>query len=140
MKIKQLTLWEAEFIAHSTASEMMQYDETMPPFSTRTPGRLESCLATPFQTFAGRPLYRFFYQRLAILFYLVIKNHPFKNGNKRMAVMLSFVFLFDNGKWIDIDPDSLYKLANGVAKSNPKDKEKVLNMLSKFFNENIVSV
>lgn len=138
MKIKQLTLWEAEFIAHSTASELMEYDEPLPPFGIRYPGKLESCLATPFQTFSGKPLYRYLYMRVAVLFYLVIKNHPFENGNKRMAVMLVFVFLFDNKKWVDVNPDSLYRLASGVAESSPKNKAAVMDVLEKFFKDNIV--
>ena len=45
--------------------------------------RLESVVATPQQTMFGEDLYPDLFSKAAILIYLLIKNHPFVDGNKR---------------------------------------------------------
>lgn len=138
MKIRQLTLLEAEFIAHELAKRIMNYDEPMPDFYTRYPGKLESCLTQPFQTFSGRYLYYRLTHRAAVLFYLVTKNHPFANGNKRMAVTLTLAFLFINNKWINVPPKALYDVACKVAESSPSEQDDVISALTSFFNKFVV--
>ncbi len=139
MTIRQLTLQEAEFIAHALALELMNSDsEPIPPFSTRLPGKLESSLAQPFQTFDGKFLYRTFVERAAILFYLIAKNHCFENGNKRMAVTLTALFCFVNKRWLDVSPQGLYKIACDVAESDPKDMQSMYQSLIRFFKNHLI--
>lgn len=135
--MKQLSLAEAEYVAHALAKELMDFDEPLPPFTTRYPGRLESCLAQPFTTYGGDDLYKSPHEKAALLFYLVIKNHPFENGNKRMAVTLTLVFLYKNSAWIDASPDDLYKIACSVAESSPDRKDYVLKVLTDFIHTNL---
>lgn len=116
--MQPITIDEAEYVAHSLVREMMDYGEPMGDFETRYPNKLESCLEQPFATFDGKEFYPSMLDKTVALFYLVIKNHPFENGNKRMAVMLMLYFLFKNGKFTTIHPDGLYELALIVAKSN----------------------
>jgi death-on-curing protein len=135
---RPLTLAEVEFIAHAAASELMNYiDEPIPPFSTRSPNILESCLAEPFQTFDGKELHAEFTKKAALQFYLLIKNHPFQNGNKRMAVVITSVFCFINKRWLDIPPKTLYEIACHVAESKPADKDGVLYALEQTFMKHI---
>ena len=97
--MKQITIAEVEQIAHKLAKEQMSWDEPIPEFGTRYPGVLESCLANVYQTYAKRELYPSLIDKAGILFYLMIKNHPFLNGNKRIAVTTLLVFLsFNNNK------------------------------------------
>ena len=92
--IKSLRLAEVEYVAFRIAQKYMDYNEPIPKFSSRYPRILESCLATPFQKFSKRELYRGLENKAAILFYLLIKNHPFQNGNKRIAMTsLHFILL-----------------------------------------------
>jgi|AntRauTorckE6833_2_1112554.scaffolds.fasta_scaffold02037_1 death-on-curing protein len=135
MTIRPLTLIEAEYIAHSLALELMNSDdEPIPPFSTRAPGKLESCLAEPFQTFDDKYLHRTFAERAAVLFYLVTKNRCFSNGNKRMAVTLTVLFFYINRRWLSVDPLELYKVACHVAKSKPGERQAVHKAFTAFFN------
>src|SRR3989337_945022 len=115
--MKSVTLKEAEYIAFKLAREKLSFDEPIPDFSTRFPNVLESCLATPFQAFSGKSLYPTLVSRAAILFYLLIKNHPFQNGNKRVAMTTLFVFLYRNGKWLKVDTQELYNFTVWVAQS-----------------------
>lgn len=136
MRIKRLTLKEVEYTAFRLAKELMTWNEPIPDFGTRFPNVLESCLATPFQTF-GQPLYRKLSGKAAILFYLMIKNHPFENGNKRIAVMTSLLFLAKNRKWLRVSNENLYDIAVEVAKSHRSSKEKTASLLNAFFETHI---
>lgn len=78
-RIKELTINEVEYVAFYLARRWMTFNEPIPDFHTRFPNKLESCLATPFQKFNRQSLYQGLASRGAILFYLLIKNHPFQN-------------------------------------------------------------
>lgn len=133
--IHKLTLSEVEYIAFSLANELMEFGEPIPPFDTRYPDKLESCLQTPFQTFGGKSLYQTFESKAATLFYLMIKNHPFQNGNKRVAVVTLYYFLASNGRKLKVGNRKLYEFAREVASSNPKDRKEVLANIRSFIIE-----
>lgn len=129
MTTKDLSIEEIEHVAYRIAHETMQWGEPIPNFLTRYPNVLESCLATPFQIFNGKDLYPGLLKKAAILFYLMIKNHPFENGNKRIAMTTLLIFLYKNSKWINIDNKRLYALTKSVAESLPQNKKKVVQLL-----------
>lgn len=133
--IKKLTLAEVEYIAFSLAQELMEYGEPIPPFDTRHPEKLESCLETPFQTYASKSLYQTFETKAAMLFYLMIKNHPFQNGNKRVAVITLYYFLDSNGRKLKVGNRELYEFAREVAASEATDREKVASKIRAFILE-----
>lgn len=124
--MKELTLEHVQHLAYRLAIETMSWNEPIPAFTTRFPGRLESCLKTPFQTFGGKDPYPTLEHKAAMLFYLMIKNHPFQNGNKRLAVTSLFVFLGLNGRWLSISNEDLYHLAVMVAMSPPFMKDSLV--------------
>lgn len=135
--MRKLSVTQVEYIAHALAKELMDWDEPIPPFTTRYPDRLESCIATPFQTF-GRKLYPTLVDKAAILFYLMVKNHPFKNGNKRIAVTTLLFFLYSNNKWIKVNTHELYLFAEWVASSPPKFQKDVVKFIKKFIKTYLV--
>jgi death-on-curing family protein len=137
--IEPITLAEVEFAAHKLAQELMTYNEPIPPFNTRYPEVLESCLKTPFQKFDRRALYRGLVGKASTLFYLMIKNHPFQNGNKRVAVMTLFYFLYKNGRWLTVDNDALYEFANKVAASPADRKDGEVRKIRTFIRRTLVS-
>ncbi len=132
MKSKMLTLAEVEYTAYKLAKQFMEWDEPIPSFESRYPHVLESCLLIPFQTFGRKNLYPGLIEKAAILFYLMIKNHPFENGNKRIAMTTLFVFLHKNKKWLKVDNQELYNFAKWVASSNPKLKDETVAAIRKF--------
>lgn len=136
--IQQLTLLQVQTVAHELACELFDYAEPIPAFVTRFPNRLESCLSTPFQKWGGKSLYMGIVGKSAILFYLMIKNHPFQNGNKRVAVMTLLYFLHINGRWMKVSNDQLYLFAKQVATSEPANREVVMEAVRAFIRENIV--
>jgi death-on-curing family protein len=135
---KRVTLAHVEYVAHRLATELMEWDEPIPSFNTRYPDKLESCVETPFQTYDKKSLYKGLIGKAAILFYLMVKNHPFQNGNKRIAIMTLLDFLYLNDYWLSIDSQELYNFAKWVASSNPKVKDETLAAVTRFIKEAIV--
>lgn len=138
--MKIITIAEVEYLAFRLAKELLTYDEPIPDFSTRFPNILESCLLTPFQSFEKKDLYRGLIPKASILFYLIIKNHPFQNGNKRIAMTTLFTFLYLNKKWIKVDSQELYNFAIWVAQSPPRLKDETVKAVEKFVKTYIVAL
>lgn len=78
-------------------------------------GLLESALAQPQQTFNGCYLYRTIFDKAAILLYSMIKNHPFIDGNKRMALTTASVFLTLNEYVFYVPPDEAVERCIAIA-------------------------
>lgn len=136
--MKPLTLQQVEYVAFRLAKELLSYDEPIPDFGTRFPHILEGCIAQPFQSFGGRRFYGGLVGKAAILFYLMIKNHPFQNGNKRIAMATLFYFLHKNNKWLRVDNQELYNFAKWVAASNAKLKDETVAAAEKFIQTYLV--
>lgn len=138
MRPKPINVAEIEFIAFRLAEKLMTWNEPIPDFGTRFPNILESCINQPFMQFSRRDLYRGLVGKASILFYLMIKNHPFQNGNKRIAIMTLFHFLGKNGKWLSISNDDLYKFAKNVASSKPRSRERIILHIQDVIRENLI--
>lgn len=135
-----LSVQEVEYTVHRFAKEWMSWSEPIPDFGTRFPHVLESCLAAPFQEFGGKSPYRGLPGKAAALFYFLIKNHPFQNGNKRIAVVALLVLLFKNDKWLSVDNVELYNFAKWVASSPAKLKNATIRAVEDFIDAHIVSI
>ncbi len=72
----------------------------------------------------GKDLYSSLVSKAAILFYLLIKNHPFMDGNRRTAVLALSEFFKRNGCNLSVDDDEFYQFTIAVATSR-LDKEQV---------------
>ena len=138
--IKKLTVLDIERIAFKLTEELMSYNEPIPGFATRFSNILESCLLVPFQTFSKKPLCKGLIGKAAILFYLLIKNHPFQNGNKRIAMTALFVFLYLNKKWLRVDTKELYNFAVWVAESPSKVKDETVKAVEKFLKTYLMNL
>ncbi|MDO8676686.1 MAG: type II toxin-antitoxin system death-on-curing family toxin [Candidatus Azambacteria bacterium] len=137
MRPLPVTIAEVEYTAFSLAEKLMTWNEPIPEFGSRFPGVLESCLAVPFASFGKKDLYRGLVNKSSILFYLLIKNHPFRNGNKRIAVMCLLYFLYKNGKWIYISNERLYRFAKHIAGSRPHKRAPIIKNIEAFLTANI---
>ncbi len=136
--MQKITVKEVEYTAFVLAQEILSCEEPIPDFKTRFPNILESCVAIPFQAFQEKSFYPGLIDKAAILFYLLIKNHPFQNGNKRIAMTTLFVFLHKNKKWIEVDTQELYNFTMWIAESPAKYKDETLSAINKFLVEHIV--
>jgi death-on-curing family protein len=139
-RTQPITVELIKYIAHALARETMGWDKPILPFETRYQNVLESCINTHFQPFERKLLYRGVELNAAMLFYLLIKNHPFQNGNKRVAVVSPLVFLALNGRWLRVDRHRLYSTAVWVAASDPEAREDVVSYIQKFIKKHSVPV
>lgn len=138
--MRSISITEVEYVAHSLAQKIMAWDEPIPDFISRFPHTLESCLKVPFQSFGGKEFYKGLIKKSSILFYLMIKNHPFQNGNKRIAMATLFYFFYKNKKWLRVDSQELYNFARWVAESNPKLKKETVAAIEKFIKTYIINL
>lgn len=140
MRLKIITIAEVEYVAFCLTKKFMEWDEPIPSFDSRFPNILESCLVMPFQKFGKEVFYQGLLVKSAILFYLMIKNHPFENGNKRIAMTTLFFFLHKNKKWLRVDNQELYNFAKWIAASNPKLKNETVKAIEKFIKTYLVDL
>ena len=90
---------------------------------------LEAALGAVSQTFGGKDLYRGLEEKAANLLYLLVKNHPFVDGNKRIGAALFLWFLEKNGALYRADgskriaDNALVAMTLLIAESNPREKE-----------------
>jgi len=134
-----LSVVDVEHVAYELAKAHLTWKEPIPDFSTRFPGILEQCLSAPRQTFDKKPLYHGLIGKASIFFYLMIKNHPFQNGNKRIAVMTLLLFLYENEKWLRLDSHQLYRFAKWVAESDARLKDAVVQAIELFLKQHLIA-
>ena len=135
--MRKIDLAGMEHLAHALAKKMMTWNEPIPPFNTRFPGVLESCIEVPFAATFDRELYPTLTDKAAMFFYVMIKNHPFQNGNKRIAVTTLVVFVMSNDHWLTLSNQQMYELAIFTAKSNAENKDLVIGALRDFFGRHL---
>ncbi len=138
--IETITIKEVEYISFRMAREWMSFNEPIPDFSTRFPNILESCLATPFQGFSNKSFYPSLISKTSMLFYLMIKNHPFQNGNKRIAMTTLFVFFYKNKKWLKVDVQELYDFTMWVTQSHPRVMEQTVKAIEVFLKIHLTTL
>lgn len=87
------------------------------------------------QSFGGHELYPSLEEKAAHLLYFIIKDHPFSDGNKRIAALLFIVFLQRN-KFLynkkgdkKINDSALVTLALLIAESDPKQKDTMIKLV-----------
>ena len=82
--------------------------------------------------FGKKALVPSFIDRAALLFYLMIKDHPFQSGNKRIAMTSLFVLLCKNRMWLKVDAQELYNFTVWVAQSPARLKDETVRAVAKF--------
>jgi prophage maintenance system killer protein len=70
----------------------------------------------------------------------MIKNHPFENGNKRIAITTLLTFLFANNKWLVADIQEIYNSTVWIAQSPAQFKDEVVKAIGKFLKRHVKDV
>lgn len=81
---------------------------------------LDSSLKSIFQTFDGKELYPSILDKAVQLCYSLIENHPFLDGNKRIGIHLSLIFLKMNGIDLNYTQKELIDLGLRIASGQIK--------------------
>ncbi|MCD6442324.1 type II toxin-antitoxin system death-on-curing family toxin [bacterium] len=137
--MKRIFISEIEILFSQLNKVFKKYHKRMPGFRTRYPNVLESSLVVPFEEFGGQPFYSDLSQKFAITFYLMIKNHAFRDGNKRMALATLLFFMAKNHKWLKVDEDKFYDFILWVTESPAENKAHVLSEIESFIINHLVN-
>ena len=98
---------------------------------------LKEIIGTIYNTFDGKDLYSTIEEKSSNFLYLIIKNHVFIDGNKRIAATLFIYFLnyynilYKDNKQV-IDNNTLVAVTLLIAESNPKEKEILIDLVMNF--------
>ena len=98
---------------------------------------LKEIIGTIYNTFDGKDLYPTIEEKAANFLYLIIKNHVFIDGNKRIAATLFIYFLnyynilYKDNKQV-IDNNTLVAVTLLIAESNPKEKDILIDLVMNF--------
>ena len=86
-------------------------------------GMLDSALQAPFQTFGGEELFPDTKDKIMRLAYGLIKNHSFRDGNKRIGALVLLVLLELNGWHVNATNEEFADIIMGIAASEKDDKD-----------------
>ena len=117
----------------------LKFNEQSKIFAIERDEGLKSIIGNIYQSFANRDIYRSIEEKAANFLYLIVKNHVFIDGNKRIAATLFIYFLnyygilYKENKQV-IDNNTLTALTLLIAESNPKEKEVLIDLVSNFLN------
>ena len=117
----------------------LRFNEESTLFAVERDFGLKSIIGNIYQTFGGEEVYRSIEEKASNFLYLIVKNHVFADGNKRIAATLFIYFLnyygilYKEGTKV-IDNNTLAALTLLIAESNPKEKQVIIDLVMNFLN------
>ena len=117
----------------------LRFNEESDIFAIERNKGLQSIIGNIYQTFDGEDVYKSIEEKAANFLYMIVKNHVFIDGNKRIAATLFIYFLnyydllYKENKQV-IDNNTLASLTLLIAESNPKEKEVIIDLVMNFLN------
>lgn len=110
-------------------------------FANEKDDSFKSSIGQIYQTFGGVDLYPSVEEKAAMLLYLVVKNHSFSDGNKRIAAML-FLWFMDNNRVLygpnghkRIADNTLVAITLMIAESRPEEKDAIVKVVVNLINQ-----
>ena len=115
----------------------LKFDSDSDIFALERNLGLKTIIESIYQSFSGKDLYKTIEEKAANFLYLIIKDHVFIDGNKRIAATLFIYFLeFNNLLYQNenriIDNNTLVALTLLIAQSNPKEKDILIDLVMNF--------
>ena len=110
-------------------------------FANEKDESFRSSIGQIYQTFGGEDLYPSVEEKAAMLLYLVVKNHSFSDGNKRIAAMLFLWFMEKNGILYGEDghkriaDNTLVALTLMIAESKAEEKDVMVKVVVNLINQ-----
>ena len=119
--------------------EKLRFNNQSNLFAIERDEGLKSIIYNIYQSFGNEDVYKSIEEKSANFLYLIVKNHVFVDGNKRIAATLFIYFLnfydilYKNDKQV-IDNNTLTALTLLIAESNPKEKNIMIDLIMNFLN------
>ena len=132
---------EAKEEIEKLKQDLISKNEATNLFGMERENSFEGIIRNIYQTFGGVDLLPTIEEKAANLFYYIVKDHPFVDGNKRIGAFLFVLFLSKNNYLYDkdgelkINSNALVSLALLIAQSNPKEKDLIVKLILNLINE-----
>lgn len=127
---------EAINVISKIKKDLIAKKEASDFFGRENSDKFKGILGNIYQTFDRKELYPSLEEKSAHLLYFIIKDHPFVDGNKRIASFL-FVYYLDKNDFLyrstgekKINNNTLTALAILIAISNPSEKDKLIKIIT----------
>lgn len=127
-----------EIICTELHNYFLKQKDPPPNYSHTYFDKLESVIAIPRKTFSGVDLYPTLFEKAACYLYFINKFHPFNNGNKRISIVATFVFLKLNELDFIVNEDIMYNFAIKVTNSR-KSQDKEFAEVVEFIKQHTIS-
>jgi len=131
-----LTYENCSGIILNIRNELISRKQVSELFGQEVNKKLESTIKTLYQTFGGNELYESIEEKSANLLYLIIKDHPFVDGNKRIACLL-FIYFLERNRYLykpnaerKINDNALVALSLLIAISRPEEKDVMIKIIT----------
>jgi death on curing protein len=102
-------------VEYLTLEDLLGLVETLGAGPVRDLGLLDSACHRPRTAFFGREAYPSLTGKAAALMHSIAGNHALVDGNKRLALLATVVFLRINGHCLDLTDDEAFDLTLSVA-------------------------
>ena len=127
---------EAINVISKIKKDLIARKEASDFFGRENSDKFKGILSNIYQTFDRKELYPSLEEKSANLLYFIIKDHPFVDGNKRIASFL-FVYYLDKNDFLyrstgekKINNNTLTALAILIAISDPSEKDKLIKIIT----------
>ena len=138
LALRKITYEEIQEVIQQLRDNMKQWGPVSDLFGEERDGILKNIIDDIYQSFSGKELYPSTQEKAANLLYLLVKDHPFSDGNKKIAAFL-FEYFLDlndilkraNGE-LRISNEALVSLVLFIAESQPEEKDNIIKFIMHF--------
>ncbi len=136
-----LSYEQAKQIIGEIKKDLVAKKEASDLFGQETGKKFQAIIGNIYQSFGKKELYISLEEKAAHLLYFVIKDHPFVDGNKRIASFL-FIYFLDKNDCLyrqngekKINDNALTALSLLIAISDPKDKDVLIKIITNLLSD-----
>ena len=121
--------------------ELISKKEATELFGMERENSFKGIIRNIYQTFGGIDLLPTIEEKAANLFYYIVKDHPFVDGNKRIGAFMFVLFLnknnylYDENGELKINSNALVSLALLIAHSKPDEKDLIIKLIMNLIGE-----
>jgi len=114
---------------------LIEKKEATKLFGMERENSFKGIIRNVYQTFGGVDLLPTIEEKAANLFYYIVKDHPFVDGNKRIGAFMFVLFLnknnylYDSEGELKINSNALVSLALLIAHSKPQEKDLIIKLI-----------
>jgi len=132
---------DAKQIIQEIKKDLIAKKEAGDLFGRESEEKFKAILGNIYQTFGKKELYPSLEEKAAHLLYFGIKDHPFVDGNKRIASFL-FIYFLDRNNYLyrasgekKMNDNALTTLSLLIAVSSPKEKDILIRVITNLLSD-----